>query len=605
MACAEICVETITCDQTTASQAFTNLQLSYRGAERQAPSVLTLALTFSHVMAWKADRGLHSPEMNTEERLRAVVNEFNGGTIAKWHTDDDKFKAVLNLLIGSSPEARQVIANHLNYHKWTQSAFTSELLRSTRWLLGATCKNGTAYIKNILTVTHESQVDMLRGYVAWFNHQTRRVKAASRAKLRLDTKEWERLVDYSCVMTAIRNEAGKVHSGERLAEMQSMLHTAFMARDYYAEILASLDSALTNWNVRHLTLWGELVEVQAPESVPTEADMEAMEEATLAAQFQEVRSKISMDELAWVRYKNQEKKKLAREHIIAVTHGKAQNDIGKGLVEGYMEKMCCINLVPDSSSVPNLDAWIRQAAGELKVKQDELLTVVVTDYSKLGSAALIVAPLLAGASAGGSLRRDYRNIEDKVVQHRMELRDLRLGLDMGGLHGNTDRPGYFQAWLAVPDAFLPLKGTGHRVSRADDKEQLKAAKVSDFAASELWRLQGFAADSLPSALPEASFVVPSARATLSGNESRKNFTDVQETAQWLAGEEAYCKVLKSLFRFKLKRAVVIHTTAYCGSLERACVQLGVPVWSLTDNSVCHSYAAMTVANMLLQAGPLQ
>ena len=70
------------------------------------------------------------------------------------------------------------------------------------------------------------------------------------------------------------------------------LHRAAV-RDYYAEILASLDSALTNWNVRHLTLWGELVEVQAPESVPTEADMEAMEEATLAAQFQEVRSKIS------------------------------------------------------------------------------------------------------------------------------------------------------------------------------------------------------------------------------------------------------------------------------------------------------------------------
>ena len=38
------------------------------------------------------------------------------------------------------------------------------------------------------------------------------------------------------------------------------------------------------------------------------------------------------------------------------------------LVEGYMEKMCCINLVPDSSSVPNLDAWIRQAAGELKAR---------------------------------------------------------------------------------------------------------------------------------------------------------------------------------------------------------------------------------------------
>lgn len=36
------------------------------------------------------------------------------------------------------------------------------------------------------------------------------------------------------------------------------------------------------------------------------------------------------DELAWVRYKNLEKRKTAREHIVTVTHAKAQNAIGQG-----------------------------------------------------------------------------------------------------------------------------------------------------------------------------------------------------------------------------------------------------------------------------------
>lgn len=37
-----------------------------------------------------------------------------------------------------------------------------------------------------------------------------------------------------------------------------------------------------------------------------------------------------MDEVAWVRFKAQQHKKSAREHIVAVTHKKAQNTIGKG-----------------------------------------------------------------------------------------------------------------------------------------------------------------------------------------------------------------------------------------------------------------------------------
>ena len=37
------------------------------------------------------------------------------------------------------------------------------------------------------------------------------------------------------------------------------------------------------------------------------------------------------------------------------------------IVEKYMEKVCNINLVPDVSSVTGIDAWVKQAAADLKV----------------------------------------------------------------------------------------------------------------------------------------------------------------------------------------------------------------------------------------------
>ena len=41
-----------------------------------------------------------------------------------------------------------------------------------------------------------------------------------------------------------------------------------------------------------------------------------------------------LDEVEWVRYKTKLHKKSAREHIVAVTHVKAQNVIGKGKLGG-------------------------------------------------------------------------------------------------------------------------------------------------------------------------------------------------------------------------------------------------------------------------------
>lgn len=50
-----------------------------------------------------------------------------------------------------------------------------------------------------------------------------------------------------------------------------------------------------------------------------------------------------------------------------------------------------------------------------------------------------------------------------------------------------------------------------------------------------------------------------------------------------------------------KKTAVIHTTGYCGAVEKACLSMGIPVLSISDNQVYHGYTLMTVGNMLLEA----
>ena len=65
-----------------------------------------------------------------------------------------------------------------------------------------------------------------------------------------------------------------------------------LSRDYMAEVLACVESSVPNWNVRHLSLWTEMI---APEVVDetNEVDLESVEEATAVALYQEVRSKVA------------------------------------------------------------------------------------------------------------------------------------------------------------------------------------------------------------------------------------------------------------------------------------------------------------------------
>ena len=133
-----------------------------------------------------------------------------------------------------------------------------------------------------------------------------------------------------------------------------------------------------------------------------------------------------------------------------------------------------------------------------------------------------------------------------MAQNRLAMRSVTIAVDLGNIHGNSDRPMYYTAWLCIPDTCLGPRGAGHRANRKDEHESLKPTSLSDFASSDLFRLQGFPPNQVPQALNESDFSIPTCKTHLQCNDTRKNLTDHQETAQWVAGEAIFSQLLESV-----------------------------------------------------------
>jgi hypothetical protein len=187
------------------------MALSFRGAERQAPSVISLALRFSQVLKEQADCGAHPASWNTEKRLQTAVDEFHSSSLmtSKWRLDEEKFRSILNVIQGATPEALAMIQSHLHLIKWKECAFTTLLLRSTRWLLGAGRKVDQSYRRSILIVNEETQAAVIQNHINHYLQAIRRVRPSARPKCRATVDQFEKLVDYICVMMQVLKDAKK------------------------------------------------------------------------------------------------------------------------------------------------------------------------------------------------------------------------------------------------------------------------------------------------------------------------------------------------------------------------------------------------------------
>ncbi|CAE6968371.1 unnamed protein product [Symbiodinium sp. CCMP2592] len=192
-------------------QSFSNLALSYRGAERQAPSIISLALRFNDVLKTKSKQACFPAGSNVEKRIEAIVEEFNGSSLmtARFAVDSEKIKAISNIIVGTCEETLALMQSHLHTTKWKDSAFSHNLLKSNRWLIGASRRVDHNYMRSLLVVTAPIQEFFVRNHILAFLKAGRRLRSSARAKCRPSVEQFEQAMDYCCVMYHLVEEATK------------------------------------------------------------------------------------------------------------------------------------------------------------------------------------------------------------------------------------------------------------------------------------------------------------------------------------------------------------------------------------------------------------
>eukprot|EP00435_Cladocopium_sp_Y103_P054071 s74_g17.t1 len=179
-------------------KSFQNLVVSYRGSERQPPNCLQLCLRFSRLMEVAEAEGRHQASMGTEDRLRAIVQDFHdtSGLATKHQLDEDK-------------EAREVMRSHLDRFKWKEAAYNTEQLRSQRWMIGSQPKANACppELRKVLCVTNQSQVMHLKLVAYCFAEESRRLRASARARVRLSSEQFDAFADFACFYSAVLTEA--------------------------------------------------------------------------------------------------------------------------------------------------------------------------------------------------------------------------------------------------------------------------------------------------------------------------------------------------------------------------------------------------------------
>ena len=116
---------------------------------------------------------------------------------------------------------------HLSFTKWRDSAFSTEQLRTVRWLLGAKPKGLPDSLADILTVSAQAQSMLVELHIRSFTEATRRLKVSAWSRKRASAEDFDKMVDFACMFSHLRIEAKRVNSD---ASVDSKLVSAFLAK---------------------------------------------------------------------------------------------------------------------------------------------------------------------------------------------------------------------------------------------------------------------------------------------------------------------------------------------------------------------------------------
>lgn len=155
-----------------------HLLLSYRGSERQRPSVLKLALRFDDSMNAKRNDP-EVPVQSSDRLLEQLISDYNNhksvAGIKKWQIGESTQGAMRAIMFGTTAEVRELMRTHLNFNKWEHSAFTTELLKCRRLFLNNKPSSGVELWDRLLTVSPLSQKLLMLRMLSDFNKKAKKV----------------------------------------------------------------------------------------------------------------------------------------------------------------------------------------------------------------------------------------------------------------------------------------------------------------------------------------------------------------------------------------------------------------------------------------------
>ena len=194
-------------------------------------------------------------------------------------------------------DARALMSNHLAFTKWKECCFSTDQLKTTRWLLGARPKNAGQAMAEYLTVTPLSQTMLMELHIKLFNESARKVKPSARNRIRASCEDFEKLVDYACMFAALRNAA-------KLARCDSKVDGQ-LVEAFLSKLLGFFGSHyITSSQTRIVEIY--IVDIQQTVKVKLAADCEAM-----------------------ANYNLEKSQAASKSHVLKVLHEKKQNEIGK------------------------------------------------------------------------------------------------------------------------------------------------------------------------------------------------------------------------------------------------------------------------------------
>ena len=113
-----------------------------------------------------------------------------------------------------------------------------------------------------------------------------------------------------------------------------MNHLLKYLRDYFQEIEAAISTKLATWQVQHLSLWSDYIEVPAAPVISCDGadDLTVMEDQAQALRFREVKAKMAQDIASMTAYNAKAQENCKRSHVVSVMHEKGQIQVGKELL---------------------------------------------------------------------------------------------------------------------------------------------------------------------------------------------------------------------------------------------------------------------------------